>query len=137
MFCKSLFFCYCLAVEIRVQDFRWLVKEKFGNEKLSALARLLNQQSLELYSADDFEDDSVPEYLTEVGVKSAIDALVTDISASSSFYELGDFYRRTSDRIALMNSFTSWRLIKEYKEGGVFLDVSRGVHALLVPTQQF
>jgi hypothetical protein len=101
-----------------------LVDNGFADEQLAALARLLNQQNLELYSADDFERESIPTQLTPEAVQSSIDRLVNEIGNNTNFYALGNYYKRTADRILLMSSFTSWRLVKEYRDGGVFLDVS-------------
>jgi hypothetical protein len=61
--------------------------------------------------------------------------LVNALIQSLTFRELSKLYKTNSDRYSLMKTFSTWQSIKNYRDGGVFMDVSSSytcVYAMLM-----
>lgn len=50
--------------------------------------------------------------------------LINQLTRSMSFHQLAMYLSKTVNRIRLMGTFSAWKSIVNYKEGGIFLDVS-------------
>lgn len=105
------------VLEIRDEDFGWLVAEQMANSELAALAKLEYKHAIE------FEESGQDSFSIEKGRLN----LVNSIIRSHSFLQLSQFYKRSSDRVTLMKTFSAWKALQNYKNGGVFMDVSSNV----------
>jgi site-specific recombinase XerD len=112
---------------VRDEDFDWLVQHGLADEKLASLARI---EFHKFAIADDLAHQDDVEELEHDRIK-----LVNALIQSLTFRELSKLYKTNSDRYSLMKTFSTWQSIKNYRDGGVFMDVSSSytcVYAMLM-----